>query len=168
MVQLQDEISTALWKPELTKVSQHLKCSEPAGVGFKGQSQSALIQLAESTLDKIEKAEESEVFQQFIHDLQSFVQSLQEHPATEVEIQRAELSEIERLKQEYSQLQQAQAEARRVLEDKIEALGTEFRGAARISEKQVSQPTPFTTPEVTLSDLGSDWGSRTKRQIIFH
>lgn len=161
MEQLQDEISTALWtlgKPELTKVCQHLKCSEPAGVGFKGQSRRALIRLAESTLDEIEKAEESEVFQQFILDLQSFVQSLQEHPVTEVELQRAELSEIERLKQEYSQLQQAQAEARRVLEEKIEALGTEFKGAAKISEKQVSQPAPFTTPEVTLRKDFRIWG----------
>lgn len=161
MEQLQDEISTALWtlgKPELTKVCQHLKCSEPAGVGFKGQSRRALIRLAESTLDEIEKTEESEVFQQFIRDLQSFIQSLQEHPVAEVEIQRAELSEIERLKQEYSQLQQAQAEARRVLEEKIEALGTEFRGAAGISEKQVSQPAPFTTPEVTLRKDFRIWG----------
>lgn len=69
MEQLQDDIITALWtlgKPELTKVCQRLKCSEPTVVGFKGQSRRALIWLAESALDEIEEAEESEVFLLFV------------------------------------------------------------------------------------------------------
>lgn len=66
MEQLQDEISAALWalgKPELIKVCQHLKCSEPTGEGFKEQSRRALIRLTESTLDEIEESQESQVFQ---------------------------------------------------------------------------------------------------------
>lgn len=66
MEQLQDDIITALWtlgKPELTKVCQRLKCSEPTVVGFKGQSRHALIWLAESALDEIG---ESEVFLLFV------------------------------------------------------------------------------------------------------
>lgn len=69
MEQLQDDIRTALWtlgKPKLTKVCQHLKCREPTVVGFKGQPRHALIRLAESALDEIEEAEESEVFLLFV------------------------------------------------------------------------------------------------------
>lgn len=64
MVQIQDEISAVLWtleKPELIKVCQHLKCSESAGEGFRGQSRQTLIRLAEGTLDEIEESEESQV-----------------------------------------------------------------------------------------------------------
>lgn len=58
MEQLQDDIRTALWTlGKLTKVCQHLKCSEPTVVGFKGQPRHALIRLAESALDEIEEAE---------------------------------------------------------------------------------------------------------------
>ena len=57
-----------LGKPEVAKVCQHLKCSEPPGKGFRGQSHRALIWLAESSLDETEGSEESHLFQQFIID----------------------------------------------------------------------------------------------------
>lgn len=161
MEQLQDEISAVLWtfeKPELIKVCQHLKCSEPTGQGFGGQSRRALIRLAESTLDEIEESEESHLFRQYIHDLQVFIQSLQEQAVDKAETQQTEPSEIERLKQEYTQLQQAQADARRVLEEKIEALGVQLSSTTVAREREVNQPAPITAPEVTLRKDFRIWG----------
>lgn len=79
MEQLQNEITAMLWtfeKTELIKVCQHLKCSEPAGEGFKGQSRRTLIRLVESTLSEIEEGEGSHVFQKYISDFQLFMESL--------------------------------------------------------------------------------------------
>ena len=161
MEQPQDEISAVLWtleKPELIKVCQHLKCSEPAGDGFEGQSRRALIRLADSTLDEIEEGEESHMFQQFINDLQSFIQSLQENITEKAEILQTEPSEIQRLQQEYLQLQQAQADARRILEEKIEALGSQLSSTASVKERNVSHPPLLTAPEVTLRKDFRIWG----------
>ncbi|KAI3352360.1 hypothetical protein L3Q82_005325 [Scortum barcoo] len=161
MEQLQDEINAALWtleKPKLMMVCQHLKCSEPSGEGFEGQSRRALIRLAEGTLDEIEETEESQVFQQFIQDLQLFIHSLQKHSTDQVETPLARPSEIERLKQEYEQLQQAQAEARHVLEEQMEMLGTKISGTTTVRERKVHQPTPITTPEVTVRKDFRIWG----------
>lgn len=107
MEQLLDEISAELWtlgKPELVKVCQHLKCSEPGGEAFRGQPHRALIRLAESTLDEIEESEEFLLSQRFISDLQSFIQALPEHIADKTELQQTECSEVQKLKQECAQL----------------------------------------------------------------
>lgn len=153
MEQLRDEISAVLWtlgKPELIKVCQYLKCSEPVAEGFKGESRRALTLRAEKTLDEIEDGEESHTFQQFISDLKIFIQSTQEHTTDKAEVLQTEPSEIKRLQQEYERLQQAQAEARRMLEEKIEALGSQLSSTTPVREKEVSQPPPLTAPEVTL------------------
>lgn len=104
MDQLKDEISAVLWtpgKPELITVCRHLKCSEPAGEGFKTQSHRTLIWLAESTLDEIEGSDESPVFDQFVSDFQLFIQSLPEQGSDKAEIQQTE-SEIKRLEEEHA------------------------------------------------------------------
>ena len=173
MEQLQDEICARLWtleKPDLIKVCHHIKCSEPSGEGFQGQSRRALVWLAGSTLDEIEKAEGPQVFQQYITDLHSFIQTLQtptENSGTAATLQ-TESSEIEKLRQEYTQLQQAQEEARRLLERKIEALGTQFSDTtvARghnvhqpiLPTASVNPPTLLTAPEVTLRKDFRIWG----------
>ena len=161
MEQLQDEISAVLWtlgQPELINVCQRIKCSEPAGEGFRGQSRRALIRLTESTLGEIEESEESHVFQQFLSDLSIHVQSLQRHDGDKVGKQQTEPSELERLRQEYTQLQQAQAEARRALEEKIEALGTQLSSTTVVREREATQPAPLTAPAVTLRKDFRIWG----------
>ena len=112
------------------------------------------------TLDEIEKAEEALAFQQYMTDLHSFIQSLQPQKKKigEAETSHTEPSEIERLKQEYLQLQQSQEEARRALERKIEALGTQFSSTASVREQKVNQPTLLTAPEVTLRKDFRIWG----------
>lgn len=66
----------------------------------------SLIQLVGGTLDEIQENDESQVFQQFLHDFQS----LQEHASDKAEAPLAVHSDIERLKQEYysSMLRQRQ------------------------------------------------------------
>lgn len=171
MESLQDEISAVLWtlgKSELINVCQYLKISESTG-GFSGQSCRALIQLAESTLDEIGKGEESQVFQQYVSGLQSFIQTLPEHASDKTTVQQTECSEIERLKQEYIQLQQAQAEARQLLEKKIEALGTQLSSTTVERRKDVSQPQPLRSDfEKRLPYLGSNRGGWTEGKTLFH
>lgn len=157
MEQLQNEISAQLWtlgKPELIQVCQYLKCGEPGGEGFRGQPRRALIRLAKSTLGE---SEESDVFQQFVSDFQSYIQAFLEHNA-KTESKQTECSEVEKLKQEYAQLQQAQAEARRVLEDKIGALGTQLDSTAVVKEREATPPAPFNAPEVILRKHFRIWG----------
>ena len=78
---------------------------------------------------------------------------------------------IDRLKQEYTQLQQAQAEAIRVLEEKIEDLGTQFSSTTVVREREVNHPVPLTAPEVTLRKDFRIWGqigeSRQKDKLSF-
>ncbi|KAK7907779.1 hypothetical protein WMY93_016391 [Mugilogobius chulae] len=161
MEQLLDEIVETLWslgKPELIQVCHHLKCSEPAGEGFQGQTRRALMKVVESTLGEIEKGEDPQVFQQFIHNLQLFVQSLEKHETVEPVQEKTENAAIEKLKQEYAQLQQAQADERRVLEEKIGALGAQLNNMAVSSEREVNSPVTPRPPEVTLKKDFKIWG----------
>lgn len=106
-------------------------------------------------MDEIEEHEESQVFQQVLHNFQLFLQSLQEHASNEAETQPTVPSEIEGLK-EHLQLQQAQAEVRWALEEKIEALGTQLSSTAIVRER--ATPAPLTAPEVTLRKDFQIWG----------
>lgn len=149
MEKLQDDVSTLLLtleKPELIRVCEQLKCSRPSDGGFQAKNRRALIRLTERTLEEIEEGEEPEQFSKYLSDLLSFMGSLQQPRDKE------QTSEIVKLKEEYSQLQQAQAEARRVLEEKMEALGLKENrkasGTAGSEEKTTA--TPLAAPEVTL------------------
>ncbi|XP_041845680.1 uncharacterized protein LOC121642796 [Melanotaenia boesemani] len=162
MEQLQDEIIETLWtldKPELITVCYHLKCSEPSGEGFKGQTRRGLMRMVESTLDEIQKSEGSQEFLQYMSDLQSRIRSPEVHETTEqTQVQNPEPTEMERLRQEYEQLQQAQAEERRVLEEKIGALGTQLSNISMVSERENNPPSLLRTPEVTLKKDFKIWG----------
>lgn len=150
MEQLQDDASTLLLtleKPELICVCENTKCSKPSDGGFQAKNRRALIRLAERTLEEIEEGEESEQFSKYLSDLRSFMGSLQQPHDKE------QTSEIEMLKEEYGQLQQVQAEARRVLEKRMEALGLKENrkasGTAGSEEKTTAAPTPLAGPEIT-------------------
>ncbi len=113
MEQLQDRVSSKflmLEKPELIKVCLHLKCSEPAGEGFSGQTRRALIRLAEGTLDEIEESLEEEQYAESLNELLCFIEFLKK-PA-ELEVSPVTQSEIEKLRKEYAELQQTHANAR--------------------------------------------------------
>lgn len=161
MEQVLDEIIATLWtlgKPELIKVCHHLKCSEPAGEEFNGQTRRALMKMVETTIGETEDGEDPQVFQQFVGELQSFVQSLEAHETVEPDSQKSENAAIERLRQEYEQLQQAQAEERRLLEEKIGALGAKLSSIAVTSEREATPPATHRVPEVTLKKDFKIWG----------
>ena len=148
--QLQDQVSSVLLtleKTELIRVCVRLKCSAPTD-GFEAKSRRALIRMAERTLEEIENGEEPEQFSKGLSDLLSYLGSLQQSEGNE------KTSEIETLKEEYAQLQQAQAEARRSLEEKMEAFGLEEKlktsASTRNVQKATATPTPLAAPEVTL------------------
>lgn len=151
MEQLQDCVSSkflTLEKPELIKVCFYLKCSEPAGEGFSGQTRRALIRLAEKTLDEIEESLEEEQYVESLNELLNFIGSLKE--PVELETSPVTLTKIEKLKKEYAELQQAQANARRTLEEQIGLL--EEKSQRGKDGMNVKEPTTRhdSIPEVTL------------------
>lgn len=151
MEQLQDCVSSkflVLEKPELIKVCLHLKCSEPAGEGFSGQTRRVLIRLAEGTLDEIEESLEEEQYAESLNELLCFIESLKK--AAEPEVSPVTPSEIEKLRKEYAELQQTHANARRALEEQIGLLEEKHqRGKYKMSVKE--QATRYESiPEVTL------------------
>ncbi|KAL1264187.1 hypothetical protein QQF64_004542 [Cirrhinus molitorella] len=149
MEQLQDCVSSkflVLEKPELIKVCSYLKCSEPAGEGFPGQTRRALIRLAEKTLDEMEESLEEERYAESLNELLNFIGSLKE-PA-EHQTSPVTLAEIEKLRKEYAELQQAQANARRALEEQIGLL--EEQSQRGKDETNVKEPQHDSIPEVTL------------------
>lgn len=108
MEQLQDCISSkllALDKPESIKVCYQLKCSEPAGEGFSGQTR--LGRLVEETLDEIAESLKEEQYVESLNELLNFIRSLEK--PTEPEAAPLTLTEMEKLRKEYAELQQAQA-----------------------------------------------------------
>ncbi|RXN17604.1 Retrovirus-related Pol poly from transposon [Labeo rohita] len=151
MEQLQDCVSSkflTLEKPELIKVCFYLKCSEPAGEGFSGQTRRALVRLAEKTLDEIEESLEEEQYVESLNELLNFIGSLKE--PVELETSPVTLTKIEKLKKEYAELQQAQANARRTLEEQIGLLEEKSQ---RVKDgMNVKEPTTRhdSIPEVTL------------------
>lgn len=99
MEQLQDCVSSKflmLEKHDLIKVCLHLKCSEPSGEGFPGQTRRALIRLAEGTLDEIEESLEEEQYAESLNELLCFIESLKK-PA-ELKVSPVTQSEIEKLR----------------------------------------------------------------------
>lgn len=145
--------------PDLIKMCQFLKCrSEPAGEGFNGQTRHTLMKTVETTIDEIEDTEDLQMFQQFVSELQSFVKSLEAHEAIEHESEKPENTAMERLKQEYEQLQQAQAEERRLLEEKIGALGEKLSSMAVTSGREGNPPATHRVSEVTLKKDFKIWG----------
>ncbi|KAL1252662.1 hypothetical protein QQF64_017355 [Cirrhinus molitorella] len=149
MEQLQDCLSSKflmLEKPELIKVCSYLKCSEPAGEGFPGQTRRALIRLAEKTIDEIEEGLEEERYAESLNKLLNFIGSLKE-PA-EHQTSLVTLAEIEKLRKEYAELQQAQANARHALEEQIGLL--EEQSQRGKYETNVKEPRHDSIPEVTL------------------
>lgn len=151
MEQLQDTVSSkflTLEKPELIKVCFYLKCSEPAGEGFSGQTRRALIRLAETTLDEIEESLGVGQYAESLNELLNFIGSLKE--PVEMETPSVTLVKLEKLKKEYVELQQAQANARRTLEEQIGLLEDKSRTGKE--ETKVTKPTTRhePIPEVTL------------------
>lgn len=151
MEQLQDCVSSkflALEKPDLIKVCLHLKCSEPSGEGFPGQTRRALIRLAEETLDEIEESLEGEEYAECLNELLSFIESLKK-PA-ELEAPPVTLAEIEKLRKEYAELQQTHAIARHALEEQIELL-EEKRQRGKVETNVKEHATRRNSiPEVTM------------------
>lgn len=151
MEQLQDCVSSKflmLEKPELIKVCLYLKCNEPSGEGFAGQTRRALIRLAEGTLDEIEESLEEEQYAESLNELLCFIESLKK--SAELKVSPVTQSEIEKLREEYAELQQTHANARRALEEQIGLLEEKHqRGKDKMSVKeQVTRHEPI--PEVTL------------------
>ncbi len=145
MEQLQDRVSSKflmLEKPELIKVCLHLKCSEPAGEGFSGQTRRALIRLAEGTLDEIEESLEEEQYAESLNELLCFIESLKK--PVELEVSPVSQSEIEKLRKEYAELQQTYANARCALEEQIGLLKKDKMSAKEKVTRHES------IPEVTL------------------
>lgn len=151
MEQLQDCVSSKflmLEKPELIKVCLYLKCNEPSGEGFPGQTRRALIRLAEGTLDEIEESLEEEQYAENLNELLCFIESLKK--SAEPKVSPVTQSEIEKLREEYAELQQTHADARRALEEQIGLLEEQHqRGKDKMSVKeQATRHEPI--PEVTL------------------
>ncbi|KAF7702608.1 hypothetical protein HF521_001891 [Silurus meridionalis] len=141
MEQLQDCVSSKLLtldKPQLIKVCQHLKCSEPADKGFSDNSRRALIRLAERTLEEIEEGETEEDYEGFLSELLCFLEQYEK--PEESENPPAEPDEISELKKEYVELQKRQDDVRRTLEEKIVALEARLQssrqGTSRRETKQ--------------------------------
>lgn len=151
MEQLQDCVSSkflTLEKPELIKVCLYLKCSEPSGEGFPGQTRRALIRLAEKTLDEIEESLEGEEYLESLKELLSLIESLKK-PA-ELEAPPVTLSEIEKLRKEYAELQQTHANARHALEEQIGLL-EEKRQRGEVETNVKEHATRHDSiPEVTM------------------
>ena len=84
------------------------------------------MRMVETTIGEIEDVEDTLVFQQFVMELQSIVKTLVTNKTVEADLKKIENAAMEKLKQEYEQLQQAQAEERRLLEEKIGALGAKL------------------------------------------
>ncbi|KAK2860495.1 hypothetical protein Q7C36_004661 [Tachysurus vachellii] len=101
MEQLQDCVSSKflmLEKPELIKVSLYLKCNQPSGEGFPGQTRRALIRLSEGTLDEIEGSLEEEQYAENLNELLCFIESLKK--SAEPKVSPVTQSEIEKLRED--------------------------------------------------------------------
>ncbi|KAK2872946.1 hypothetical protein Q8A67_022843 [Cirrhinus molitorella] len=135
MEQLQDCVSSKflmLEKPELIKVCSYLKCSEPAGEGFPGQTRRALIRLAEKTIDEIEEGLEEERYAESLNKLLNFIGSLKE-PA-EHQTSLVTLAEIEKLRKD----------------------GVETQGQREETSMKESIPGKEKKKQVQSKDIGSD------------
>lgn len=151
MEQLQDCVSSkflTLEKPELIKVCLHLKCSEPAGEGFPGQTRRVLIRLAEETLDEIEESLREDEYAEYLNELLCFIESFKK-PA-ELQASPVTLSEIEKLRKEYAELEQTHANARRALEEQIGVLEEKRQGGKAETKVKEQATRHDSIPEVTL------------------
>lgn len=148
MEETRDEISRillSLEKADLISVCEYLKCHAPSE-GFTSKVRRELIRLAETTLDEIEKAQESaESLQQYLQLVQSYLASLKQLPTSESETVK-EISELESLKMQYKKWQEKQSEARQQMEEEIGVL------EERLKLKTQTQGGDATTVTVTTKE----------------
>ncbi|XP_051580983.1 uncharacterized protein LOC127456496 isoform X2 [Myxocyprinus asiaticus] len=173
MEELQDKVSQVLLTlnaPDLISVCQRLKCSEPTG-GFESKSRRALNRLVEKTLDDIEEDEDNKLFLQYLEDLLSFVNSLnQPNPGVTKTVQN-EPNELDILKEKYSKLQQEQSEARQSLEGEIAAVEQRLRASVLGQETRATTMSPPMLPEVTLRkefQICGQIGEAGQREKLLH
>ncbi|KAF7689153.1 hypothetical protein HF521_012506 [Silurus meridionalis] len=163
MEQLQDCVSSKLLtldKPQLYKVCQHLKCSEPGDKGLSDNSRRALIRLTERTLEEIEEGETEEDYEGFLNELLCFLEQYEK--PEESENPPAEPDEISELKKEYVELQKRQDDVRRTLEEKIVALEARLQSSRQGTSRRETDPK--VTNEVLIEKLGEAANLELERQ----